>query len=150
MKGEVYLSMPGYVSEALRRFKHIWSGKPEDQPYAHVVPNYGAKVQYAPDDDTSRPATKEEIFFVQQVAGTFFYHGCAVDGTMLTTLSAIASEQALPTENTIRKAQKFMDYAATHPDAVLTYRKSDMLLAVHSDASYLNEPEARSRAGRFS
>ena len=66
---------------------------------------------------------------------------------MLTALSAIASEQALPTENTIRKAQKFMDYAATHPDAVLTYRKSDMLLAVHSDASYLSKPKARSRAG---
>ena len=40
-----------------------------------------------------------------------------------------------------------MDYAATHPDAVLTYRKSDMQLAVHSDASYLSEPKARSRAG---
>ena len=40
-----------------------------------------------------------------------------------------------------------MDYAATHPDAVSTYRKSDMLLAVHSDASYLSEPKARSRAG---
>ena len=35
-----------------------------------------------------------------------------------------------------------MDYAATHPDAVLTYRKNDMLLAVHSDASYLSEPKA--------
>ena len=57
--------MPGYVSEALSRFKHFWSGKPEDQPYAHVVPNYGAKVQYAPDDDTSRLATKEEKTFIQ-------------------------------------------------------------------------------------
>ena len=36
-KGKVHLSMPGYESEALSRFKHIWSGKPEDQPYAHVV-----------------------------------------------------------------------------------------------------------------
>ena len=53
LKGEVHLSMPGYVSEAISRFKHFWSGKPEDQPYAHVVPTYGAKVQYAPDDDTS-------------------------------------------------------------------------------------------------
>ena len=34
-----------------------------------------------------------------------------------------------------------------HPDAVLTYRKSDMLLAEHSDASYLSKPKARSRAG---
>ena len=40
-----------------------------------------------------------------------------------------------------------MNYAATHPDAVLTYRSSDMCLAVHSDASYLSESKARSRAG---
>jgi hypothetical protein len=31
--------------------------------------------------------------------------------------------------------------------AVLTYPKSEMVLAVHSNASYLNEEEARSRAG---
>ena len=36
---------------------------------------------------------------------------------------------------------------APHPDAVLTYQKSDMVLAVHSDTSYLTEPQARSRAG---
>ncbi len=36
---------------------------------------------------------------------------------------------------------------ATNPDAILTYKKSDMVLAVHSDASYLSEPAARSRVG---
>jgi hypothetical protein len=36
---------------------------------------------------------------------------------------------------------------ATHPDAILTYKKSDMILAVHSDASYLSEPQGKSRAG---
>ena len=40
-----------------------------------------------------------------------------------------------------------MDYLATQEPAVLTYHKSDMVLAVHSDASYLNEEEARGRAG---
>ena len=41
----------------------------------------------------------------------------------------------------------FLDYVATHPDAVLTYNKRNMVLAVHSDASYLTEPKSRSRAG---
>ena len=76
------------------------------------------------------------------------HYGRAVDGTMLTALSAIASEQASPTENTIRKTRKFMDYAATHPNAILTYCKSNMVLAVHTDTSYLSEPKARSRTGR--
>ena len=32
-------------------------------------------------------------------------------------------------------------------EAVLTYKASDMVLAVHSDASFLSKPKARSRAG---
>jgi hypothetical protein len=35
-----------------------------------------------------------------------------------------------------------MDNLATQEPAVLTYRKSNMVLAIHKDASYLNEEEA--------
>ena len=66
---------------------------------------------------------------------------------MLVALSAIASEQATPTEATMEKTKYFLDYVATHPDAILTYHKSNMILALHSDASYLTEPKARSKAG---
>ena len=84
--------MTGYVSEALACFKHFCTKKREDQPYAHVVPRYDAKVQYAANEDISRLATKEEKTYIQQVVGIFLYYGCAVNGTMLTALSAIASE----------------------------------------------------------
>ena len=66
---------------------------------------------------------------------------------MLVALSAIAADQAAPTEATLEKTLYFLDYAATHPDAILTYRASSMVLAVHSNALYLTEPKARSRAG---
>jgi hypothetical protein len=66
---------------------------------------------------------------------------------MLTALSSLASEQCAPTENTMVKCKLFLDYAASQEDAVITYRKSDMVLAINSDASYLSEPKARSRAG---
>jgi hypothetical protein len=36
---------------------------------------------------------------------------------------------------------------ASQEEAVLTYKASDMVLAIHSDASYLSEPKACSRAG---
>ncbi len=36
---------------------------------------------------------------------------------------------------------------ATQEEAILTYHASKMVLAIHSDASYLSEPKARSRAG---
>ena len=47
----------------------------------------------------------------------------------------------------MKKVNQFLDYALSNPDAIVTYRASDMVLAVHSDASYLSESKARSRAG---
>ncbi len=61
---------------------------------------------------------------------------------MLTSLSAIASTQAKPTKETMIKMHASLDYAATHQDAIITYQASNMVLVVHSDASYLSEPKA--------
>ena len=47
----------------------------------------------------------------------------------------------------MKKVKHFLDYAASHPNAIITYRASDMVLAAHSDASYLSESKARSRSG---
>ena len=47
----------------------------------------------------------------------------------------------------MRRTQQLLDYIATQEEAVLTYNASAMKLAVHSDASYLSKPKARSRAG---
>lgn len=85
--------------------------------------------------------------FIQQVTGTFLYYARAMDPTMLMALSAIAADQADPTENTHVKTLYFLDDVATHPDAIIIFKKWKMILAIHSDASYLTEPKARSRAG---
>ena len=47
----------------------------------------------------------------------------------------------------MRHTRLLLDYVAFQEEAVLTYHASDMKLAAHSDASYLSEPRARSRAG---
>ena len=47
----------------------------------------------------------------------------------------------------MQRTHHLLDYVATHPDAILSYTKSDMILGIHSDASYLSEPKAQSRAG---
>ena len=143
---EVHLSMPGYVHEALQRFNHTMPKKPQHQPHKHVVPTYGQTIQYAQVDD-SPSIDKASKTFIQQVSGTFLYYARAVDPTMLVTLSALASAQANPTEETMEKCKTFLNYAATHPDAIVTYRASNMILSIHSDASYLTEPQARSRVG---
>ena len=147
VKRKVHLSMPGYVPKALKRFNHEAPNRPQDQPYPHVPPNYGASKQYAKAADNSPPLQKEGKTFVMQVTGTFLFYARAIDSTMLPALSAIASEQSAPTENTMKKVRQFLDYAASQEEAVITYRASDMVLNVHSDASYLSKRNARSRAG---
>ena len=47
----------------------------------------------------------------------------------------------------MQKTQELIDNIATQEEAVLTFNASDMKLAAHSDASYLSEPKAHSRAG---
>jgi hypothetical protein len=37
----------------------------------------------------------------------------------------------------------------THPDAIIWYRASDMILNVHSDTLYLSTPKACSRNGGY-
>ena len=140
--------MPEYVGQALARFNHPIQDQPQHQPHQHAIPTYRAKVQYAKPEDTSQGLSPSKKKYIQEVIGTFLYYICAVDSTMLTALSAIASAQAKPTEETMTRCKQFLDYAATHQDAILTYKASDIVLVVHSDTSYLSEPKARSRAGR--
>eukprot|EP00956_Cyclotella_meneghiniana_P010727 scaffold15031_cov47-Cyclotella_meneghiniana.AAC.1 len=144
---KVHVSIPGYVGAALIRFQHPKPTKPQNQPYPHNPKKYGEKAQYVEPEDTSLPLNKDDKKFIQEVTGTFLFYARAVDPTMLTALSSLASEQANPTERTMEKCKQFLDYAASQEEAVITYRKSDMVLAIHSDASYLSEPQARSRVG---
>jgi hypothetical protein len=46
----------------------------------------------------------------------------------------------------MQQTLQLLDYLATQEDVVLSYHASDMVLAVHSNASYLSEP-TRNRAG---
>ena len=86
---------------------------------------------------------------IQQIVGSFLYDARAINPTILMALSAIAAQQSAPTELTRDCVAQFLDYMATHPDAKICYRASDMVLNIHLDASYLSTPNARSRAGGY-
>jgi hypothetical protein len=66
---------------------------------------------------------------------------------MLPALGTLTTQQAMPTKNTMKKIKQFLDYPSTNPNAVLTYHASNMVLARHSNALYLSESNAQSRAG---
>ena len=65
---------------------------------------------------------------------------------MARTLSSIAARQSEATTKVKEEVKQFLDYCATRPNATVRFLASDMILALHSDASYLSEPESKSRA----
>ena len=145
----VDLSMPGYIEKALQRFCHPTPTKPEDSPHDWTQPKYGAKTQMTSAPDDSPPLEPPEIKRLQTLIGTLLYYARAIDNTMHVALGTLGSAQSKGTKATAKAATKLLNYAATHPDAVIRFTASDMILHIHSDASYLSEPKARSRAGGF-
>lgn len=146
-QGTVDVSMPGYVAAALHRFQHPEPTRDEDSPHAWVPPNYGSTIQLSPLEDTSPPLDKPGITRVQQIIGTLLYYARAIDSTMLVALSTLSAVQSKSTDATADALTRLLNYAASHPDAIVRYHASGMILWIHSDASYLCEPKARSRVG---
>jgi hypothetical protein len=142
---KAHIHMPGYLDKAFVRIKH--EKKKQNSPLTHMIPKYGAKTQYAQEEINFPLLSKEETTYVQAVTGTLLYYARAFDPTILMALSAIATEQANPTQKMMKKLRQLLDYCATQDDAKITYNASKMILAVHSDAGYANEKKSRSRAG---
>jgi hypothetical protein len=103
---KAHLHMPGYLNKALVRFNHDKATKIQNSPYPHVSPNYGTKIQYVEDEIDSPILSKEDMKCIQAVTGTLLYYARAVDPTILPALSAIATEQAKPTQKTMKNVKQ--------------------------------------------
>ena len=79
--------------------------------------------------------------------GTLLYYAQAVDAKMLVALGRIAAQQASATQATSTYVTHLLDYSHTHPNDKVRYHVSDMILHIHSDASYNSEAKTRSRSG---
>jgi hypothetical protein len=141
------ITMNSYINTLLIKYNHPRPKKPQHAPHAHREIIYGAKEQLLPDADTSPLLNDEGVKRIQGVVGSLLYYARAVDNKLLATLSVISSQQARATENTAKAVHQLLDYVATYPSDGILYRASNMVLAAHSDASYLSETNSRSRAG---
>jgi hypothetical protein len=81
--------------------------------------------------------------------GTLLYYARAVYPTLIMPINFLASEQSNATEITADKVIKMLNYCNTHRETKIRDHASAMILHIHSDAYYLSENEAKSRAGGF-
>ena len=75
------------------------------------------------------------------------YYARAVDYTMLPAVTAISSDQAHATSDTLAAADRLLAYAASHPDNQLVFTGCDMILHMQSDGSHLSRSRSRGVAG---
>jgi hypothetical protein len=79
------ISMPGYVSNVLRKFQHGAPKHPQHTPSRYGTPVYGAKTQYARKDETP-PLSATQCLTKQKVTGSVLYYARAVDPTVIMPL----------------------------------------------------------------
>jgi hypothetical protein len=147
----VEMSMKGYVAAVLKRFKHLVTPTHNVYSPEFFQPiNYGSKdSQLVKMPDASPALSAPEINTLQQITGCLLYYARGVDGTMLLTVDHISREQSHGTHDTLKKAIRLLEYAATFPDATIVYYPSDMILMSNVDGSYNSELNAGSRAAAF-
>jgi hypothetical protein len=68
---------------------------------------------------------------------------------MLAALKSIASAQAKGTQAALKACLRLLNYAATHPNTIVRFHASNMVIHTDSDASYLSAPGAKSRAAGY-
>jgi alpha-D-ribose 1-methylphosphonate 5-triphosphate synthase subunit PhnI len=133
------LSMPGYIKAAFHKHQHPAPARPEHAPHTWNPPIYGANAQFVNEATTSPALSDKDVNKLQQLTGTLLYYARAVDPTLIMPTNVLASEQSNATEVTADKVIKLLNYCNTHPEIKIPYHASDMILHIHSDASYLSE-----------
>jgi hypothetical protein len=131
--------MPGYIKAAFHKYQNPAPARPEHSPHMWNPPIYGANTQFVSDPTTRPTLSDKDVNKLQQLTGTLLYYKRAVDPTLIMPINVLASEQSNATEVTADKVIKLLNYCNTHPETKIRYHASDMILHIHSDASYLSE-----------
>jgi hypothetical protein len=146
----VDISMPGYIKKKLQEYDHTMPTRLQRCPYSPEPKQFGSQTQAPLPPDESPKLDAKGIKRIQQIVGSILYYARAVDMTVLAALSAIAIEQTKATHKTRDRSIQLLDYLASNQDAKVRFHASEMVMNIHSDASYLSESGARSRAcGHF-
>ena len=113
--------MPHYVKQRIKQYGQKLPTKPQHTPLRPAPCKYRAAAQETEPPDTSPPLDAKDKKIVERVVGSFLYYCGAVDPTILHALSTIASEKANPTQQKLQKVTTFLNYMATHPDAIIRF-----------------------------
>jgi hypothetical protein len=107
-KHHVDLAMAKYIMKQLTKYGRVAPLKPQHCPYLLNPIKHGKENQAPSPLDDSPLLNEAGKKRVQQIVGSFLYYAQAVDPTILMALSEISSQQAAPTENTMKRVNHFL------------------------------------------
>ena len=128
--------MTTYVEKQLQKFRHNRPKRPQHSPFRAQERKYGKDAQKPLEPDTLPPVLdKERKLRIQKIVGALLCYARAVDMTILVALSAIASQQNAPTEQTEAEIEQLLDYVASNPVASVRFHTSEYNLPCQSLAA---------------
>ncbi len=142
-----HISMLGYISTLLLKFKHPQPAKPRLSPHKCLPISYGAKSHITTNPDSSELLDASRKCHDQEIVGSLLYYPRVVDNKLLIALSTIATHQAKATIATEQAVDLLLNYVATYSNDGIVYWASNMILCAHMDAGFLNKTNSCSRAG---
>ncbi len=136
--GQVHVHMPGNLDKAFTQFKHERPPQKQNSPHPHIVSNYGAEAQYIEVEQEPLSLERKKQNTSKQLREPSYYRQ-AVDSTIPTLLSSLATKQAKLTAKTMATIKQLLNYCAMQGEAILMFKANKMILAVHSNVGYANE-----------
>ena len=106
VKGQMDLSMPGYITNALTRFNKL-DIKGANSPIVYTPPVYGAESAPA-----ASPLSKDEVKLLQEIIGVFLYYARAVDPMMLPAVNKLGSRQSTADSSIFKDTDRLFQYAS--------------------------------------
>ena len=95
------------------------------------------------------PLTDAQIKHVHDIAGTFIWYSHACDPALAAELNDISLRQTKGTKAVPAAYHYLLDYLAIHPNTVIRYHTSSMILAFDTDALYILNVGRKSRAAAY-
>jgi hypothetical protein len=115
------ISMPGYISTLLLKFKHPHPNKPKLSLYKCHPITYSSKSHITPYPDSSELLDASRKYCVQEIVESLLYYVRVVDNKLLIALSAISAHQAKTTVTTEKAVDLLLNYVATYPNDGIVY-----------------------------
>ena len=145
-KGVFQLVISGYVCALIHSFQHEKTKGGQDSSYLWNRPQYGNnnKVLNYKHPEDELDASNQKC--LQNIIRKFLYYARSIDSTMLMELKYLVTVHTKPTVETGKKSTHFLNYCASHPDAVKEYRRIDMIMHLYTEYAYPPKPESRIRS----